>query len=286
MSYFSAKRCLVTGAASGIGKAVALALATEGAELAITDINAEQLSITATEIKQLGAKVLLATAFDITDFTAVEKMAATLHAQCGHIDMLFNIAGISTWGSIENLEIEHWRQLVEVNLMGPVHVLKAFTPAMIAAKQGGHVINVSSAAGLFGLPWHSAYSATKFAVRGLSEVLRFDLKPSNIHVSLVCPGAVDTGLVGTINIVGVDTGHPEVQALTSRFQKHAVSPDKAAKAILKGVRRKKYMVYTSADIAFGHWFTRKWAWPYQVVMGLLNRLLTKTLAKISKASEH
>lgn len=283
MSYFLNKRCLVTGAAGGIGKAVALALAKEGAELAITDINAEQLQQTADEIQQLGAKLLLANAADITDFTTIVQMAESLHSGYGSMDMLFNVAGISTWGSIENLEIEHWRQLIDVNLMGPVHVLKAFTPTMIAEKRGGHIINVSSAAGLFGLPWHSAYSATKFGLRGLSEVLRFDLKSSNIHVSLVCPGAVDTGLVRTINIVGVDMNNPKVKALTSRFQKHAVSPESAAKSILKGVRRKQYMVYTSFDIAFGHWFTTKWAWPYQLVMTLLNRLLTKTLASINKA---
>lgn len=284
MGYFSNKRCFVTGAASGIGKATALALAKEGAVLAITDINADQLRQTAEEIQLLGADLLLAQAADITDFAAVTQMAETLHNQSDSMDMLFNIAGISTWGSIENLEIEHWQQLIDVNLMGPVHVLKAFTPAMIAADKGGHIINVSSAAGLFGLPWHSAYSATKFALRGLSEVLRFDLKPNNIHVSLVCPGAVDTGLVRTINIVGVDTEHPRVKALTSRFQKHAVSPEKAAQSILKGVRRKQYMVYSSADIAFGHWFTRKWDWPYQVIMVLLNRLLTKTLAEVNKSS--
>lgn len=283
MGYFSGKHCFVTGAASGIGKATALALAKEGAVLAITDINTDQLQQTATEIQQLGAELILVQAADITDFAAIAQMADVLHSQYGSMDMLFNIAGISTWGSIENLELEHWRQLVDVNLMGPVHVLKAFTPTMIAVGKGGHIVNVSSAAGLFGLPWHSAYSATKFGLRGLSEVLRFDLKPSNIHVSLVCPGAVDTGLVRTINIVGVDVEHPRVKALTSRFQKHAVSPERAAQSILKGVRRKQYMVYTSADIAFGHWFTRKWAWPYQVVMSLLNRLVTKTLAEINKS---
>ena len=132
MGYFSGKRCFVTGAASGIGKATALALAKEGAVLAITDINTDQLQQTATEIQQLGAELILVQAADIADFAAIAQMADVLHSQYGCMDMLFNIAGISTWGSIENLELEHWRQLVDVNLMGPVHVLKAFTPTMIA----------------------------------------------------------------------------------------------------------------------------------------------------------
>jgi NAD(P)-dependent dehydrogenase (short-subunit alcohol dehydrogenase family) len=233
---------------------------------------------TAAEVQALGAKVLGVYPLNIADFCAVEVMARAL-AQEGAFDQLYNVAGISTWGSIETLEIQHWRDLLDINVMGTVHVLKAFTPAMIAAKRGGHIINVSSAAGLFGLPWHSAYSASKFAVRGLSEVLRFDLAPQGIHVSLVCPGAVDTGLVRTINIVGANREHPHMQSLTQQFQKHAVSPEQAARAILKGVRKKRYMVYTSADIAFGYWFTRKWDWPYRLIMKIANKVLVAAVRK-------
>ena len=88
-----------------------------------------------------------------------------------------NIAGISTWGTIEQLEQQHWQRMIDVNLMGPISVLECFVPPMIEAGRGGHVVNVSSAAGLFGLPWHAAYSASKFGLRGVSEVLRFDLRP-------------------------------------------------------------------------------------------------------------
>lgn len=278
MSYFLGKRCLVTGAASGIGRALALALAKEGAHLALTDIQEQALAQTAVEVQALGAKVLGVYPLNIADFAAVEAMAQALLPE-GALDQLYNVAGISTWGSIETLEIQHWRDLLDINVMGTVHVLKAFTPAMIAAQQGGHIINVSSAAGLFGLPWHSAYSASKFAVRGLSEVLRFDLAPARIAVSLVCPGAVDTGLVRTINIVGVNREHPHMQRLTRLFQRHAVSPEQAARAILKGVRKKRYMVYTSADIAFGHWFTRKWDWPYRLVMKIANKVLVAAVRK-------
>lgn len=275
MSYFQGKRCLVTGAASGIGKAVALALAQQGAALAITDIQAQGLEQTKQELLALNATVLGCYALDIADYAAVEAMAKELH-QGGSFDQLYNIAGISIWGSIENLEIAHWRRLLDINVMGVVHVLKAFTPTMIAAGQGGHIINVSSAAGLFGLPWHSAYSASKFAVRGLSEVLRFDLKAAGIHMSLVCPGAVDSGLVQTIQIAGVDKESPRIKKLSKRFQRHAISPEQAAVAILSGVRKKRYMVYTSKDIAFGYWFTRKWSWPYEQIMNLANKILVRT----------
>lgn len=270
MSSFEQRKCLVTGAASGIGRATALALAAQGAQLCLTDIREQELTQVVAQVQQQGGTVLASRALDIADYGAVAAFAADVQQVHGSLDMLFNIAGISTWGTIENLEIAHWRQLVDINLMGPVHVMKSFVPAMIQAGRGGHIINVSSAAGLFSLPWHSAYSATKFGLRGISEVLRLDLAHHGIHVSLVCPGAVDTGLVQSINIVGVDRDDPEVKQLTSRFQRHAVKPEKAAQAILQGVRRKKFMIFTSPDIRIGYWFQRKWAWPYELVMRLIS----------------
>ena len=99
-----------------------------------------------------------------------------------------NVAGIAVWGTIQDLEHSQWRKVVEINLMGPISVLECFVPPMIEARRGGHIVNVSSAAGLFGLPWHAPYSATKFGLRGVSEVLRFDLRRHRIGVSLVCPG--------------------------------------------------------------------------------------------------
>src|SRR5207237_4020879 len=122
------------------------------------------------------------------------------------------------WGTVDRLEHRHWRSMVDVNLMGPIHVIESFVPAMIATGRGGHLVNVSSAAGLLGLPWHAAYSASKFGLRGVSEVLRFDLKQHGIGVTLVCPGAVKTPLVGTVEIVGVDRDHPAWRELTNRFE--------------------------------------------------------------------
>ncbi len=271
MKTFRDKLCLVTGAASGIGRATAVALGREGARLCLTDLDSEGLLESRRLTEAAGGRVKACQALDITDEQAVMAFAAEVHRSDAAVDMVMNIAGISTWGTIDGLESRHWRQLVEVNLMGPVHVLRAFVPAMIAARRGGHVVNVSSAAGLFGLPWHAAYSATKFGLRGISEVLRFDLRHHGIGVSLVCPGAVDTGLVQTINIVGIDREDARVRALTQRFQRHAVSPEQAAAAILKGVRGNRYMVFTSADVRIGYWFQRKFAWPYEMAMRLLSR---------------
>ncbi|MBA4151987.1 MAG: short chain dehydrogenase [Acinetobacter sp.] len=271
------KKCLITGAASGIGRATAIAAAQEGAELFLTDLMQDKLIEVVTEIRTAGGQVSFFQAFDIADIDAVRGFADTIHNQSGSLDVLMNIAGVSIWGSIDQLQHQHWRKVIEVNLMGPIHILESFVPAMIKTGRGGHIVNVSSAAGLFGLPWHAAYSASKFGLRGISEVLRFDLKQYGIGVSLVCPGAVNTPLVGTVEIIGVDRDSPRVQATVKHFQRHAIKPEQAAKAILRGIKANRYMVFTSLDIRIGYWFQRKFALPYEWVMRLLNSELQRRL---------
>lgn len=266
---------LITGAASGIGRATAHAAAARGARLVLTDVAADGLHAVA---RELGDAVLHVAPADVTDADGVDALAADVHAAHGSLDVVMNVAGISTWGAIERLEREHWRAQVEVNLMGPIHVLSAFVPPMIAARRGGHVVNVASAAALFGLPWHAAYSASKFGLRGVSEVLRFDLARHGIGVSLVCPGAVRTPLVGSAVIVGVDRESPKVRKLIARFERHAKSPEHVAACIVKGVEQDKYMVYTSPDIAVGAFFQRVFPWPYERAMRKLNDYLVSVAA--------
>jgi NAD(P)-dependent dehydrogenase (short-subunit alcohol dehydrogenase family) len=264
------KKCFITGAASGIGRATARAAGARGALLFVTDRDAVRLEQAVAELHAEGAQVVAWRALDIADVDAVRGFADHLHAHHGSMDILMNVAGISIWGTVENLEHQHWRRLVEINLMGPIHVIESFIPEMIRAGRGGHLVNVSSAAGLFGLPWHAAYSATKFGLRGISEVLRFDLARHGIGVSLVCPGGVDTPLVSTIEVVGVEDRLAQLQALKKRFQKHAVSPEQAARAILRGIERDQYMVFTSLDIRVGFWFQRMFPLPYELVMRFMN----------------
>src|SRR3981081_4469433 len=164
--------------------------------------------------------------------------------------------------------------MVAIILLGPIHVIESFVPAMVAAGRGGHLVNVSSAAGLIGLPWHAAYSASKFGLRGLSEVLRFDLARYRIGVSVVVPGAVRTPLVNTIEIAGVDRDDPQVSRWGDRFSGHAVSPEKAADKILAGVARNRFLIYTSSDIRALYAFKRVAWWPYSVVMRRGNVVLT------------
>jgi NAD(P)-dependent dehydrogenase (short-subunit alcohol dehydrogenase family) len=282
-SGFSGKRCFLTGAASGIGRATALRLATEGAELYLTDRDADGLATTVADARALGAQVPEHRAFDIADYDQVARFAADIHTNHSAMDVVMNIAGVSAWGTVDQLTHQHWRSMIEVNLMGPIHVIETFIPPMVAAGRGGHLVNVSSAAGLIALPWHAAYSASKFGLRGLSEVLRFDLARHRIGVSVVVPGAVKTQLVRTVDIAGVDREHPRVSRLVDLFVDHAVSPEKVADTILAGVRRNRFLIYTSPDIRALYLFKRFAWWPYSVAMQRSNVVFTRALRPTPRA---
>jgi NAD(P)-dependent dehydrogenase (short-subunit alcohol dehydrogenase family) len=274
---FAGKRCFLTGAASGIGRATALKLAADGAELYLTDRNAEGLEQTVADARALGATVAAHRALDISDYEQVAAFAADIHAAHPSMDVVMNIAGVSAWGTVSHLTHRHWESMVSINLMGPIHVIETFVPPMVAAGRGGHLVNVSSAAGLVALPWHAAYSASKYGLRGLSEVLRFDLARHGIGVSVVVPGAVKTPLVQTVEIAGVDREHPQVRKWVDRFSGHAVSPELVADKILRGVVRNRYLVYTSHDIRALYAFKRIAWWPYSVAMRRVNVIFTRAL---------
>lgn len=274
---FQGKKCLITGAASGIGRATALALAARGAELFLTDRDEVGLAQTVADARALGAQVPAHRGLDISDYDQVAAFGADIHAAHSAMDVVMNIAGISAWGTVDQLTHQHWRSMIDVNLMGPIHVIETFLPPMVEARRGGHLVNVSSAAGIVALPWHSAYSASKYGLRGLSEVLRFDLARHRIGVSVVVPGAVKTGLVQTVQIAGVDRDDPNVQKWVDRFAGHAISPEKAADKILAGVARNRFLIYTSPDIRALYAFKRVAWWPYSVAMRQVNVLFSRAL---------
>ena len=277
--HLTGNRTLITGAASGIGRATALRAAHERAELVLTDIDGESLEEAAAEVRRSGAVVHVAEAVDLADYDAVVAFADRVHEQAGSMDVVMNVAGISTWGAVERLEHRHWRRTIDVDLMGPIHVIECFVPPMIDAGRGGHLVNVSSAAGLFGLPWHAPYSAAKFGLRGVSEVLRFDLHRHGIGVTLVCPGAVKTPLVGTVEIVGVDRDHPVMRKLTKRFEARASTPDEVAAQIIDAVKRGRYLVLTSREVSLGYLAQRFFPPAYERAMRIANDQLVRAATR-------
>jgi NAD(P)-dependent dehydrogenase (short-subunit alcohol dehydrogenase family) len=276
------KQVFVTGAASGIGRATALRCAAEGAVVHLTDVNAELLEQAARDIRDAGGRVGHVEALDISDFAAVSAMADRLTAQHGAMDVVMNIAGISTWGTVRSLEHQHWQRLVDINLMGPIHVIERLVPPMMEAGRG-YVVNVSSAAGIIGMPWHAAYSASKFGLRGVSEVLRFDLRRHGIGVSLVCPGAVATPLTETVHIAGIDKTSDRFRRMQAHFRRGAASPEEAADAILAGMRRGRYWVYTSHDIRLVHWVQRYLPPVYALLMHAMSMGANRALPAVAAA---
>jgi NAD(P)-dependent dehydrogenase (short-subunit alcohol dehydrogenase family) len=277
------RKVFLTGAASGIGKALAVRAAREGAVLHLTDVRADALTRVVAEIESGGGTVAFAEVADVSDHDAVRKLGQRLTRAHGAMDVVMNVAGISVWGTVRSLEHHQWRRVVDVNLMGPIHVIEALVPPMIDSGRGGHLVNVSSAAGLIGMPWHAAYSASKFGLRGVSEVLRFDLRRHGIGVSLVCPGAVATPLTDTIEVAGVDKESRSFRRAQAVFRRHAVTPERAADAILEGLRRGRYWIYTSTDVRLAHALQRYLPFAYSAVMRLMNWGANKALPSVDDA---
>jgi NAD(P)-dependent dehydrogenase (short-subunit alcohol dehydrogenase family) len=272
----------VTGAASGIGRAAALGAARRGARLVITDVDGELLDGVAAE---LGGSLAHKAAFDIADVDAARAFADAVHAEHGSVDVVMNVAGIATWGAVERLSHEQWRRTIDIDLMGPIHMIECFVPEMIRAGRGGQIANVSSAAGLLGFPWHAPYSAAKFGLRGVSEVLRFDLRRHNIGVTLVCPGGVDTPITQSVDVAGLGRGAVHATPMGKRFSRHAKSAEHAAKCILDGVTRNRYLVYTSGDIRALHLVQRVFPPAYEAMMRGANRYMVSEFERLAGSGQ-
>jgi NADP-dependent 3-hydroxy acid dehydrogenase YdfG len=191
MNDFRGKLVLVTGASSGIGEALALAFAAEGARLVLTARDMQRLEAVRARCAALGAEVRTHAA-ELTDEAQVQALAEAVHARDAALDVLVNNAGVVMGGFAWEVEPADWRRLHEINVMGVVHGIRAFVPRMIARGQGGHVVNMASVSGFAGARGMSTYSASKFAVVGLTESLRAELHRHRIGVSAVCPGFVKT----------------------------------------------------------------------------------------------
>jgi 3-oxoacyl-[acyl-carrier protein] reductase len=204
MESLKGKNALITGAGKGIGRAVALALAAEGANVGLLARTESQLTEVADEVRKLGVKAATATA-DVADMAAVNQAVEHLKQELGPIDILINNAGIGTFGKFLEMEPAEWEKIIQVNLMGVYYTTRAVLPEMIG-RQTGDIINISSTAGQRGAAVTSAYSASKFAVMGLTESLMQEVRKHNIRVSALTPSTVATELAISNNLTD---GNPE-----------------------------------------------------------------------------
>ena len=197
MNSFINKVAAITGAGSGIGRALALNLAGQGCNLAISDVNAAGLKETAEAARQQGVKVL-ETVVNVADRAAVHAWADEVVREFGKVNLIFNNAGVAHAGTVEGSDYTEYEWIMNINFWGVMHGTKAFLP-YLKATGDGHIVNISSIFGLFAQPGMSAYNATKFAVRGFTEALRqeLDMDACGVSASCVHPGGIKTNIAKT-----------------------------------------------------------------------------------------
>lgn len=244
MSHFHGKVAVVTGAASGIGRALSVELARRGAVVAISDVDTAGLEQTRALVEAEGARVR-ADVIDVSQRERVEAYAQEVADDLGRVNLVFNNAGIAYTGTVEEMAVKDIERVMDVDFWGVVHGTKAFLPHLVASGDG-HVVNISSIFGIFSMPSQSAYNAAKFAVRGFTESLRQELLISGQPVKVTCvhPGGIATNIARNADQAeGRD--HDE---LARSFDKLArTSPEKAAQVILRGVERGKARVLIGGD---------------------------------------
>jgi 3-oxoacyl-[acyl-carrier protein] reductase len=197
------KTALITGAGRGIGRATAIALAKEGVNLGLVGLSMSNLEKVSAELAHHDVNVSVATA-DVANLDAVEQAIEHIKADLGAIDILVNNAGIAKFGGFLELTPEEWGKIIQVNVMGVYNVTRAVLPDMIERKSGD-IVNISSTAGQKGAPVTSAYSASKFAVLGLTESLMLEVRKHNIRVTALTPSTVATDLANENNLISGNT---------------------------------------------------------------------------------
>lgn len=255
---FAGQLVLVTGAASGIGRATAFAFAEAGARVVAVDRDAEGAARTADMSRLIGAAEAWAECVDVSDEQAMEKLAAKVAAEYGIVDVLVNNAGIGLSGSFLDTTAEDWKKVLDVNLWGVIHGCRIFGKQMAERGQGGHIVNTASAAAYLPSRTLPAYSTSKAAVLMLSECLRAELASKSIGVSAICPGIVNTNITTTSRFAGVDEAEEKRrQERSSRlYGLRNFPPEKVADAILRAVVRNEAVVPVTPESKGALWMSR------------------------------
>ncbi|MFJ9415020.1 SDR family oxidoreductase [Streptomyces sp. NPDC101227] len=255
---FGGQLVLVTGAASGIGRATAFAFAEAGARIIAVDRDAEGAARTADMARLIGAPQAWGETVDVSDEAAMEKLADKVDAEYGTVDVLVNNAGIGLSGSFLDTTTEDWKKVLDVNLWGVIHGCRIFGKRMADRGQGGHIVNTASAAAFQPSKVLPAYSTSKAAVLMLSECLRAELAGQGIGVSAICPGLVNTNITATSRFAGVPADEEKRrQAKASRmYGMRNYPPEKVADAVLRAVVRNQAVVPVTPEARGAHLMSR------------------------------
>jgi NAD(P)-dependent dehydrogenase (short-subunit alcohol dehydrogenase family) len=265
---------VITGAGSGIGRALALRLAREGSPLAIADVNKAGLDETAQQVSNSGVKVSTHLV-DVSDQERVAAFAQEVVQNHGRASLLVNNAGVALLGTTEELSISDMEWLMSVNFWGVVYGVKHFLP-ILRQQPSAHIVNISSIFGIIGFPGQSAYCASKFAVRGFTETLRHELADSNIRISSVHPGGIKTNIAKSAR-VGDSADPSKRQAAIADFDKLApTTPEMAAERIVRGVLLDEARILIGSDATMMDRIQRLFPQGY---WKLINKLIEQQLHK-------
>jgi NAD(P)-dependent dehydrogenase (short-subunit alcohol dehydrogenase family) len=244
------KTLVITGASSGIGRALAIAGARHGANLALCDVDVPGLAATKADVERLGVRVFAAHV-NVSDASAMRAFAADVVSHLGGADVVVNNAGVSLSELVGAMKIEDFEWLFSINFWGVVHGCEAFLP-QLRQRPSAQIVNISSVFGLIGIPGQSAYCASKFAVRGYSESLRAELMGSKIGVTVVHPGGVKTNIVRNGRHYSDATGVRVDPAVLAREFENLVqvTPERAAAVILKAIRGRQRRVLIGVEAYF------------------------------------
>jgi len=238
----SGKRIFITGAASGLGLALAKRYAREGYQVCLGDVNDAAGQSAADEVRAAGAREALYLRCDVTKEEDLQQVAEQLAQRWGGVDIVVNNAGVAQAGAIDDVSLDDWRWILDINLLGVVRGCKVFTP--LFKRQGaGRFINVSSMAGLLDMPKMSSYNVSKAGVVALSETLQNELGHSNIRVSVVCPSFFKTNLAGSLR-----TPDPKLQVLVGKLvSRGKLTAEIVADKIYEGAKHNEFYILPHLD---------------------------------------
>lgn len=266
------KQVLITGAGSGIGRAAALAFARRGANIVASDINPDALAPVKQEVEALGVSCLVHVV-DVSDESAMKEFADLVHAKVGALDVLVNNAGIAYLGRFLDSDLDHWARVLNVNVMGVVHGCRYFIPPMIAAGGPRQVLNVASSAGNYANPSLAAYSASKYAVTGFSEVLKMELANSAVGVTTVFPGVINTAIVASGAGVSPSVPPAQLEKLQTYYRAKGCAPDLVAEDMVRAAQKGTDICLTGPSAAMIYHVKR-------VSQKLMRRLMTSSAKKV------
>lgn len=256
--FYAEKVALITGGASGIGRALGAELCRRGAHAILADVNIERAEFCAEEICKTGGTAE-AMNLDVTDPEQVRKAVEETVARHGRIDYLFNNAGIAVVGDARDVTLEQWKRVIDVDLWGVIHGINAAYNVMV--KQGfGHIVNTASMAGLVPIPAILSYTVSKHAVVGLSLALRVEARDLDVKVSVVCPGFVWTEIFENSKTANLDR-----DSLVEMVP-FAANVDTTARRILRGVRRNQAVIMPTLDARPAWWLYRAAPWLFGPVL--------------------